>query len=241
MKQTIIDQLLIDKIGINKVCNNCKVQNGMCTTPLTPYLISDNLTLPNERIMFIGKVARGDSFGEYVADNLEDVTSFGKDYLENNSWAYYSYTKEIVETYYGDFERALKYISFSNMVKCNNETMNDTTPWDAKVNCIDKNKFIWKEVEIIKPKKIIFYTHNYYDTFIEKFRPTDCYSINDITDINHRVNIGNKTSLYWHREFLDKNNNIVCSFLRVSHPMMKNRVDFIDSILTWLKQGEKNN
>lgn len=239
MKDDIINKLLNDKIGLNDICKGCKQQNNMFTTPLTPYLISNKSIDPENRIMFIGKVARGEDVGFKIEDNLEDVTEFGEQSLRNSSWAFYSYTKEIVETYYGDFERALPHISFSNMVKCNNETMNDTTPYDAKICCIEKNRFIWKEVEIIEPKRLIFYTHSYYDNFINDYRPQNYHRHKDITDINFSVPIGAKVSLYWHREFYDKSGNIICKFLRVSHPMMQRRRDFIDCVLNWLREAGK--
>jgi hypothetical protein len=238
MKSAIINKLLQDNIGQNETCKNCKEQNGMITKPLTPYMISDSATLPDDRIMFIGKAARGDGIGEEINDYLEDVTSFGKKFLSESSWAFYSYTKEIVEKYYGNFDEALKHISISNMMKCNNETMTDTTPWEAKINCIEKNRFIWNEMEILMPKRIIFYTHSYYDKFINDYKPANCSSVKDITDINYRITIGEKTSLYWHREFRDVKNNVICSFIRVSHPMKKKRQEFVDSILNWLKQTE---
>lgn len=239
MKQSIINMLLLDKIGLNEVCINCKAKNNMVTTPQTPYIISNNSTLTKDRIMFIGKVARGDGFGEMIEDNLEDVTSFGEELLSDSAWAYYAYTREIIERYYGDLDKAIEHISFANIMKCNNETTNDSTPWDAKICCIDKNQFIWKEINIIKPKRIIFYTHYYYDLFIENFRPLNYDSIKDITDKNHRIKIGMKTSLYWHREFYDKDNNIICTFLRVSHPMLKNKNDFVQMIISWLLQTVK--
>jgi hypothetical protein len=116
--------------------------------------------------------------------------------------------------------------------------MNDSTPYNAKVCCIDENKFIWKEVDIIKPRRIIFYTHYYYDDFIERFRPQYQLRFKDLTDRQFRISVGGKTSLYWHRDFFDANENIICSFLRVSHPMMKNREDFIEAIVDWLRQTE---
>ena len=238
MKQSIIDKHLYDEIGRNEICLHCKDKNDMFTNPLTPYIISDKLSEEKDRVMFIGKVAIGDSFGTLINEMLEDVTEFGEEFLETSSRAYYSYTKEIVEEYYGGFDKAFKHITFSNMIKCNNETVNDTTPYDAKICCIDKNKFIWKEVDIIKPRRIIFYTHYYYDDFIEKFRPQNCLFIKDITSKENRIEIGNKTSLYWHREFYDHSNNLICSYLRTSHPMMKNREDFVSSIIAWLRSTD---
>jgi hypothetical protein len=210
----------------------------MITNPLTPYIISDKITKEIDRVMFIGKAARGDKFGTLIDEMIEDVTEFGEDFFENSSWAYYSYTREIVESYYGDLVKGFNHITFSNMVKCNNETLNDTIPYDAKVCCVDKNRFIWKEVDIVKPKRIVFYTHFYYDDFIEKYRPTNCSFIKDITNKEYRIEVGSKTSLFWHRQFYDDHDNLICSFLRTSHPMLKNKKDFVASVVDWLRLTE---
>ena len=236
MKEQLITQLIKEQIGNNSICKLCRSENSIDTIPLSPYLISENDSLPNERIMFIGKTARGDGIGEYIDDTIEDVTKFGNDFIRNSSWAFYSYTNEIIQRYFGDFEKGIKNITFSNMVKCNNSSMTDTTPYGAKICCVEKNKFIWKEVDIIKPKRIIFYTHYYYDDFIESFRPKNCTKVKDITNRNERIKVGRKTSLFWHRELYDNANNLICSFLRTSHPMMKNRIDFIDCIYEWLNK-----
>lgn len=238
MKQLILKKLIDDEIGLNTNCDICKKNNNTFTSPFSPYLIADNSTNPKDRIMFVGKVARGDGIGDICEGILEDVTSFGEKYFRSSSWAFYSYTNEIVEKYYGDIEKAIKHISFSNMVKCNNETMNDTTNFEAKISCIEKNQFIWKEIHIIKPKRIIFYTHYDYDYFIRVFKPNNFSYYKDIKDEKYRIKVGNKTSLYWHREFYDNDHNLICSFLRVSHPMMKNRNDYVNAILHWLKETE---
>ncbi len=240
MKDQLIKQFVTEQIGENAICKICRTEHGIDTTPLTPYLFPSDDSLPENRIMFIGKTARGDGIGDYIDDTIEDVTKFGNEFIRESSWAFYSYTREIIETYFGDLEEGIKNISFSNMVKCNNSSMTDETTYEAKVCCVDKNQFIWKELNIINPKRIIFYTHYYYDNFIEQYRPNNCTSIKDITDKKERVDIGEKTSLFWHREFYDKDDNLICTFLRTSHPMMKNREDFVESILQWLnKTGKK--
>lgn len=239
MKQILISRFLSDNIGINSFCKECRESGEIITTPLTPYLVPSSNDEPNEKILFVGKVARGDSIGEMVAEKLEDVTSFGEEYLKESSWAFYAYTREILEKYYGSLDIAISHVSFSNMVKCNNESTNDTTPWETKICCIEKNRFIWKEIEILKPKRIIFYTHYYYDYFIKDFLPDNCMYTKDITNDKNRIKIGNRSSLFWHRNFYNADNKIICSFLRVSHPMMKKKDEFVNAIVTWLEKYKK--
>ena len=130
MKQVVINQFIKDNIGINEICKGCANRNNNIEPiGLTPYLISDSNTDPKNRIMFIGKVARGNDFGEEVTENLQDVTGFGVDFITNSSWAFYSYTRDIIENYFGDLEKAIPNISFSNMVKCNNESYGGDGLW----------------------------------------------------------------------------------------------------------------
>lgn len=238
IKDTLIKQLVLENIGENSICKKCRIENDIDTIPLGPYLVPDNDSNPDDRIMFIGKTARGDSIGELIADMIEDVSEFGNKFIRESSWAFYSYTNEIIETYFGNFEDGIKNIAFSNMVKCNNSSMEDETTYATKKCCVDQNRFIWKEVNIIKPKRIIFYTHYNYDDFIEDYRPDNCSSIKDVINKTKRVKIGSKTVLHWHREFYGENNKLLLSFLRTSHPMMKDRKDFIRNILSWLHKTE---
>ncbi|MBW8334621.1 MAG: hypothetical protein K0M40_21580 [Prolixibacteraceae bacterium] len=234
----IYGQFEKDKIGENEICNKCRKGTNICTTPLSPYLISDEEINPNDRIMFIGKTARGSDFGEETDMFYEDVTTFGNDYIRNSSWAYYSYTRDIIEKYYGSIDAGIKYITYSNLMKCNNDSSKDTTPYSAKQYCLNENKFIWKEIDIIQPGRLIFYSHHFYDDFIESFRPSNFYRFSDITDKSNAVEVGAKYSLYWHREFFDKDNKLICAFLRTSHPERLNKEDFVQNVLRFLKDTE---
>ena len=227
-----------DKIGENEICSRCREETNICTTPLSPYLISDEVINPNERIMFIGKTARGSDFGEETDIFYEDVTAFGNDFIRTSSWAYYSYTREIIKRYFGSIDAGIKHITYSNLMKCNNESTQDTTPYNAKQYCLNENKFIWKEIGIIQPKRLIFYSHNYYDDFIENFRPLNSHHFIDVTDKSNAIEVGEKSALYWHREFFDKNNKLLCAFLRTSHPERLNKEDFVQNVLRFLKKTE---
>lgn len=235
----IYEQFEKEKIGENVICSKCRKETNICTTPLSPYFINDEKINPDERIMFIGKTARGSGFGEETDIFFEDVTAFGNEFIRNSSWAYYSYTREIIEKYFGNIDSGIKYITYSNLMKCNNESTQDTTPYIAKQYCLNENKFIWKEIDIIQPKRLIIYSNRFYDDFIENFRPMNCDHFKDVTDKFNKVEVGEKYALYWHREFFDKNGKLICAFLRTSHPERLNKKKFVQNVLTFLKETEK--
>ena len=57
--------------------------------------------------------------------------------------------------------------ALSNIVKCNDGSTTDNTTDEIRTNCMDKLGVIWKEVEILKPKRIVFFTGRNYDDFID--------------------------------------------------------------------------
>ena len=100
-----------------------------------------------------------------------------------------------------------------------------------KIHCIDKLQVIWKEIEILKPKRVIFYTARYYDDFIRKFKPNGCIEIVDVID--------NYNDCWWHRKFLDDNGNIIFDFLRIYHPERKTKEDYVAKVVNWLKETKR--
>jgi hypothetical protein len=234
----ILEKFKTEKIGENSICINCRRNCGIVTNALSPYLISENFDSTKKKIMFVGKVARGSGFGEKMeTDYYENVLKKGEELLREEGWHFFSYTREIIKLYFGDFETGIKSTSFTNLMKCNNDTDLDTTPYQAKVYCINQNQFIWKEIEIIEPQKIIFYTHNQYDDFIDNFKPKNSFRQEDYLNRNHSITIGAKYSLHWHRKFYNEDNKVIMEFLRVSHPNRMKKQPYIKMILDWLNEN----
>ena len=202
-------------IGNNEICKECN-KEGIMEIPLSIYYIGENF-INGDSILFVGKTAvGGEGIGPVVADAFTDATVFGKlsiDGEEENSnvRAFYSYTRNIISSYYGDYETGKKFIALTNIVKCNNTTTNDTTDYRTMDFCINKLGAIWKEFEILAPKRVIFYTNTYYDDFIDEFRPKNYEKFEDLSDKN--IEIGSKNSPWWHRRFYDKNDKILCDIL----------------------------
>jgi len=243
MKNVIFKMYQDISIGNNEICNECN-KDGDMERPLSIYYIGEKFE-DGDSIFFVGKTAvGGESIGEVIANSFTDATDFGEESIdgeEENSIvrAFYSYTHAIIESYYGDYETGKKFIALSNIVKCNNGTTNDTTSNSVKDFCINKLGVIWKEVELLSPKRVIFYTYKEYDNFIDSFRPKNCVRFEDLS--NKNIKIGNKNCLWWHRRFFDKEDVIICDFLRLNHPQRMYKDDYVDSVLDWLNETKSKN
>jgi len=243
MKNDIFKMYQTISIGKNEICNVCN-KNKTMEKPLSLYFVGNKFAEGNDTILFVGKTAvGGEDFeeeykGDFDNDLFTDSTKFGEKSLDlTEKWAtsrpFYLYTNNIISDYYGSYEIGKEFVALTNIVKCNNTTTNDTTDYQIKENCINKLAVIWKEIEMLSPKRVVFYTNVYYDDFIDAYRPNNCTKIEDISDI--RIEIGNKTTPWWHRRFLDDRGNIITEFLRLGHPQMMNKMDYIKSVVNWLK------
>jgi len=232
--KTAIHQMMIDaRMGSNSndLCKQCRWASNHVTNALGPYLVCD-AEFSSISIMFVGKVARGDCLGPEIADQLEDVTLFGASSIAERSWPYYAYTRAIIECVYGDLATGIRHVSFTNMVKCNNETTPDTSDRTSKEFCIARNRFIWREIELIKPRFVIFYTGMAYDDFIDGYLPGYASSHQDNAD--QQVVIGKKLMPWWDRSFYDDQQREVLRFLRVGHPERKKKEDYVRVLSAWI-------
>ena len=164
------------EIGQNETCKKCfkaNLENNFkLSRPISIWLKASNIIQDKPKILFVGKTARGDNkfIGELQNDMFRDASKLGKHLFENSSWAYWAYTREIVKKVYGSLEDGLKNTSFTNLIKCNNSDSKDKTINETKSFCLNDLQIFWKELEVIKPDKVIFYTNNDYDDFISKYK-----------------------------------------------------------------------
>lgn len=232
MKEIIFEMYKNISVGKNEICKACNKDEAL-EKPLSIYFIGENFLSSNDTILFVGKTAvGGEGIGDFIDDTFTDATNFGKLSLDLEEEyatrrAFYSYTNEIVKRYYGSYDEGSKFVALTNIVKCNNTSTNDETTYSVKQHCIDKLGVIWKEVEILKPKRIIFYTGRHYDDFIENFRPTNFFSFADIAD--------DETNCWWHRKFTDKDGGTICELLRIFHPMLQGKENYVTKVVSWLQ------
>lgn len=237
MKNQVFEAYKELNLGNCKVCIQCKeINENKLYYPLSIYSIGENFHNSTDTILFVGKTARGgeEDMGILINNSFIDVTEFGNNALDNSSWHFYAYTREIIKNYFGSYEEGKKNIAFTNLIKCNSGTTQDATLWDTKMNCLENLSVVWKEIEVLKPKRIIFYTHKDYDYFINRFLPSFSNNYKDITDLEHKIQIGKKNCFWWHRDYLGSNGEVLMSFLRLSHPERKKKVDYVNSVVTWL-------
>ncbi len=244
MKVEIFKMYQDISIGKNEICRKCN-ESGNMEKPLSLYYVGDKFKKGADTILFVGKTAvGGENFepeyqGDFKCDLFTDATKFGEKSLDliepwSTSRPFYHYTYDIVENYYETYEKGKCYIGLTNIVKCNNTTTEDTSDYQVKEFCINELGVIWKEIELLSPKRVIFYTNVYYDDFIDAFTPKNCVKVEDLKDT--RLNIGEKTTPWWHRRFLNEENEIICDFLRLGHPQMMKKQEYVNEVVKWLNE-----
>ena len=210
IEKKVFEMYKAKNLGTNEICEQCKKNNKDLSDPLGVWLVGDNYENEKIKILFVGKNSRG-IFDDCKRENgIVDATEVARKKLWNESWAFWSYTREISKLIFGD--DTPNHIAITNTVKCNNSDDNDDTTDDMKQNCVSKQSVLKKEIEILKPTHIVFYTHTYYDMYIR-----DIFDkMENITSYNAKKTIGNVEMLWW--DFIGIINDKTMKALRVSHP-----------------------
>jgi hypothetical protein len=232
MKEEIFKMYSDLRIGENEVCKSCRSNEEFLTRPLSIYHVGENFSKEKDTILFVGKTAIGGDDFPCIDNLFSDGTPFGTQNLDmmhkdSKMRSFYSYTHDIIEKYYGDYESGKKNIALTNMVKCNDTSTEDLTTYNVKDHCINKIGVIWKEIEILKPRRIIFYTGRKYDDYIDNFEPIG-YSryLDEVVD---------EPNCIWHRRYFNNEDEIILDILRVYHPQRQDKEKFIGSAVSWLK------
>lgn len=143
------------------------------------------------------------------------------------------------------FFEKVKYIAISNMVKCNTTGEDgepqDKTPKEVCNTCIKDCGVIQKEIEVLKPKRIIYMTHKKYDEYIDSFN----YGLTKWFEEKDRTISNKGENQIWSKEtyFANSDFSELMFVLRMSHPERKRSDNFIMNILSWIektKQIESN-
>ena len=215
MKEKIFNYYNKINLGQNDICRKCNESNNSSSfsKPISIWKVGKEFNTETNRILFVGKVHRGDLEYEPTINYLfKDSTKRGDYLLRESSWAYWSYTREIIKTIYGSFENGKEKIAFTNLIKCNKSLSIDKTTDFTKKSCLSDLKVIWKEIEILRPTKIIFYSHTDYDKYLLDFKPSEFFK--DITNEHNKERIGAKYMPWWERVFFDQNESVLTEFLR---------------------------
>lgn len=226
------------EIGKNVICRNCirthERLDERLSKPISIWHVGDRFHFDRYKVLFVGKLARR-SPGKQTRFGYLDSRQRGEELFFDSSWAYWSYTREIVSQLYGSPEKGWDRIAFTNLVKCNNSDSVDRATTEMKSNCINRLGVFWRELQILKPRKVIFYTHRGYDDYIEPYRTES--SFRDISSRTHERRNGGKNILWWHRQFRE-GNRVVLEFLRTSHPERQDKAGFVNKLTRWIRRNK---
>lgn len=212
----------------NPVCRKCRKENNALKRPISAWLVGNQFYQHKIRVLFVGKNARGEP-GKVCRDFLA-AFHVSRNQLWQKSWPYWNYTRAIANTLYGKDD--IENIAFTNIVKCNDSDKQDTTSKTAKKFCVCELGVIGKEIEIIEPTHIIFYTSSKYDDCIpcvfEKFTETN----------NKTIAIGKK-KMPWMEAIGERKGNRF-RILRIGHPERMKKTDYVAVVSAWILQSAES-
>ncbi|MEB2283044.1 MAG: hypothetical protein OZ922_00030 [Myxococcales bacterium] len=217
----------------NSICEQCDAQ---IRHPLLPWLVGEKFSESAERILFVGKPHRGTP-GEILPSGMLDPTDMVANKLWDISWPYWSYTREIAKNLYGD--NAPDFIAFTNLIKCTNvgaddgeSTSTDKTTRRMAECCVLKLGVIWKEIERLEARTIIFYTYGLFREMLQDIPVARKETIRETT--RPGLHCGRKPLGWWERscETAWTDNFRV---LVVGHPERMHRAEFVKLITNWIR------
>ena len=230
-EQSVFDmyEILLNSEDGKKTCGTCRAECQKLDGPISIWQVGSEFCNSKYKVMFVGKTARGTP-GDFTMSGISvlDARDRGDElYLDPvKKGAYWSYTKEICNKVEG--ENSWEKIAFSNIVKCNNSNANDTATQEMKEHCIIENRIILKEIEIVDPDTIIFYTGCDYDQYIVKMFADSFIKDGDKTERQ----IGAKLVPWW--EFVVRQNGHDVHCLRTGHPERKKKTDFVNGVAAFI-------
>lgn len=233
------------QLGKNEICAGCRkrfaLKNMRISYPFSPLHVGEEFAGDDTfRIMFVGKTIRGIGNGEELnGHGINDCRGRTDACYSVEPWPFWSYTRKIVNDLYGvganEPEKGLSKIVITNIAKCSSTDGSDNTPVFMKNNCINQLGVIWREIELLKPKNVVFYTGRDFDRFMD-YSPHHlrCETIRDKT-YYLRSDKGNDGLWWWHRDFFDTNDNVVLRILRTGHPQGKPMLEYTKRVIRWVK------
>lgn len=228
------------KLGNCAICQECRNSVPVpeeLSVPVSAWCIGNAFYEEEKRILFVGKTARGNpskicgTIGDTFADTREFLwwETYDKDGKPAAMpSAYWGYTAEITKRLYGI--DSPEFISFTNIVKCNDSPDIDTANSVMKENCVRKLRVLSREIEYTNPTHIIFYTGRYYDGYIKDV--FDCYQV---LDDKGDIEIG-KRKMPW-QEACGIINNKKYHVLRIGHPERKKKEEFVSGVVEWVRNN----
>jgi hypothetical protein len=128
-------------------------------------------------------------------------------------------------------------------VKCTNvdaadgesKSTDKTTPRMIEC-CVGKLGVIWKEIEVLQPNTVVFYTYGLFRESLQEVPVALRGSITDITPQEHRVSCGKKKLGWWERSCRASWTETL-RLLVVGHPERMARRDFVQLLTIWIQRN----
>ncbi len=196
------------------------------------------------RILFVGKNAVGNDFEK---DDIE--ASFFCPCYGSSKWlwekypsAYWTFTKAIVYEVFGD--DSMEHVGFTNLLKCNgggDKDYRDDATSEMKEFCIEKLAVMRREIELIQPTHMIFYTGWDYDDHIKKLFAEPAPDL----DKWEKKKIGKRNRPWCEATVRLEGSDREIKMLRVCHPgaFVKkysdgDQVGFVNAVSEWILGDE---
>lgn len=210
------------KLGTNENCLKC---NAAYKTPLLPWIVGGDYEHSRYRLMIVGKPHRG------PADPVSNHAFFMDehiDWLSNDSkWPYWKYSREIAQRLYGN--DGINQVVLTNIVKCTNTETGDTTTREMMDCCVCQNAVIWREVTMLKPLNIVFYTYNLFSEYLKEMP----FQLKLLKEERKNVQCGAKSLHWWERVVLAEWGNV--RILVTGHPERMLEGDYVKLIADWVQ------
>lgn len=223
----------------NGKCSNC---DAKYKKPLLPWQIGAKYYTEKGGVFIAGKPHRGDLKAETTkgiivkASGVIDGRRLGERlFFKEKKWPYWSYTREVLNSIYGTSEESWEHITFTNIVKCSSTDAGDKTSRLCAKQCIIENNVIFKEIELLKPKKILFFTWSMHRDLLYEIPFAKEGTIIEHTSNDYRRKCGAKQLGWWDRTLIANWGSKV-DFLVLGHPERMKKVEYVAMVSEWLKK-----
>lgn len=216
----------------NKKCEEC---NAIYKKPLLPWQIGSKFSTEKGGILIAGKPHRNEiPKGATMRESkIIDARKRGKELFKSH-WAYWSYTRELLKSIYGSDEESWEHIALANVVKCTSTSGKDKTSLRCAKQCIIENGVIFKEIELLKPRKILFYTWSMHKSMFSNITFAENGTVIEHTSNSHKRKCGKKQLGWWDRT-LTANWGSKVDFLVLGHPERMKKDEYVSMVSDWLK------
>lgn len=221
---------VFQRVFPNRICKSC---DASVRPPLLPYWVGERFNETRERVLFVGKSHRDEPGTTLPSRIMMDATEFVPDLWEKR-WPYWRYTRDIAESLYGPEGR--DFVALTNLIKCTNveDGSTDRTTYQMADCCVLQLGAIWKEIELLQPATIVFYTHRLFPDVLETIPVALTGSIRHVHPQDYSKPCGKKELGWWERTCKTAWSKRV-RILVTSHPERKARQEFVRSLTDWIR------